>query len=186
MKTNKNLITLTYKIYPETKGYSVKCLDWHCVYTQGDTIKDCIKHAIEATKLMLPDLKNGTLHKSDYPEIKPHKKSKNTFNLTFDIEKNKKTKQRNIAPLLEKERNLNSFERGLIQAKEIIDGKRIGKTLDELLHQESQKKISVTIKNKQLDALEDLLFSELSFVEREEATKQAKKLWHKLVKGFDR
>ena len=135
---------------------------------------------------MLPDLKNGTLHKSNYPEIKSRKKSKNTFSLTFDIEKNKRIKQRNIAALLEKKRNLNSFERGLIQAKEVIDGKRIGKTLDELLHKETQKKISLTIKNKQLNALEDLLFSELSIVEMEKATKQAKKLWQKLVRAFGR
>src|ERR1035437_8689595 len=126
MEEDKNIITLTYKLYPETKGYSVKCLDWDSVYTQGETIKECKKHSIEATKLMLPDLKNGTLHKSNYPEIKSRKKSKNTFSLTFDIEKNKRIKQRNIAALLEKKRNLNSFERGLIQAKEVIDGKRIG------------------------------------------------------------
>ena len=86
MITNKKTIKLTYKLFPEKKGYSVKCLDWHCVYTQGETIKECKKHAIEATTLMLTDLNNGTLHKSDYPQIKIHKKSLNTFTLTFDLQ----------------------------------------------------------------------------------------------------
>ena len=89
MITNKKIISLTYKLYPESKGYTVKCLDWRCVYTQGDTILECRKNAKEATKLMLPDLKNGTLHKSQYPTIKTLKKTTNTFTLTFDIQKNK-------------------------------------------------------------------------------------------------
>ncbi len=90
MITNKKIITLTYKLYPESKGYSVKCLDWQCVHTQGETILECKKNAKEATELMLPDLKNGTLHKLDYPKIKPHNKASasNTFTLTFDLRKN--------------------------------------------------------------------------------------------------
>ena len=85
MVTNKKTITLTYKLYPETKGYSVKCLDWDAVYTQGENIKECKKNAKEATKLMLPELENGTLHKLRYPKLKSHKKSSNTFSFTFDL-----------------------------------------------------------------------------------------------------
>lgn len=138
MKANKKTITLTYKLYPETKGYSVKCLDWHCVYTQGETIEECKKHAIEATKLILPDLKNGTLHKSDYPEIKQHKKSKNTFSLTFDIQKNKLIKSTIQLVSVAKSKNekiLNSIAKGLKEAKEMESGKRKLRTLDELLNE---------------------------------------------------
>jgi len=134
MTASNKIITLTYKLYPESKGYSVKCLDWHCVYTQGDTINECKKHAIEATKLMLPDLKNGTLQKSQYPKLKAHKKSKNTFSLTFDIQKNTKIK---IVPVVktERERIRKSIEKGLKELKEMKRGKRKLRTLDELLNE---------------------------------------------------
>lgn len=48
-----------------------------------------------------------------------------------------------------------------------------------------QKLITVKIQNKQLDALEDLLFCELSKTEKEKAIKDAKKLWQVLVEAFD-
>ncbi len=44
-----------------------------------------------------------------------------------------------------------------------------------------KKKITLLVKNKQLDALEDLLFCQLTKEENEKSLKQAKKLWTNLV-----
>lgn len=82
---SKKTITLTYKLIPESKGYCVECLDWKDVYTQGDTIAECRKHAAEATELMLEEALKGTLHKSQFPHIKSHKGSFDTFQITFDL-----------------------------------------------------------------------------------------------------
>ena len=49
-----------------------------------------------------------------------------------------------------------------------------------------QKRITVTIKNEQLDALEDLLYCDLSTEKKEAYTVLAKELWHKLVKAYDK
>lgn len=57
---------------------------------------------------MLPDLKNGTLHKSQYPKIKTHKKTANTFTLTFDIQKNKLiTSRPKLVPVAKTQLNSN-------------------------------------------------------------------------------
>ena len=49
-----------------------------------------------------------------------------------------------------------------------------------------EKKITVAIKNKHLDALEDLLYCVNTKEEKEKYTKQAKKLWTALVKTYDK
>lgn len=49
-----------------------------------------------------------------------------------------------------------------------------------------EKKITVTIKNKHLDALEDLLYFKNTKEKTEKATKLAKKLWTVLVKAYDK
>jgi predicted RNase H-like HicB family nuclease len=81
-----NYISLTYKLSPEeTGGFSVVCLDWDSVYTQGETIAECRKNAIEATEMMLDLLNSGQLDKSIYPKIKSHKAHPLNFQLTFDL-----------------------------------------------------------------------------------------------------
>lgn len=49
-----------------------------------------------------------------------------------------------------------------------------------------EKKIVVTVKNKQLDALEDLLYCKQTDEQKMKSTKQAKKLWTALVKSYDK
>lgn len=49
-----------------------------------------------------------------------------------------------------------------------------------------QKRISLLIKNEQLDALEDLLYCELSAEKQEAYSILAKELWRKLVKAYDK
>ena len=49
-----------------------------------------------------------------------------------------------------------------------------------------EKKITVTVKNIHLDALEDLLYCELTDDQKIKYTKQAKKLWTSLVKAYDK
>jgi hypothetical protein len=49
-----------------------------------------------------------------------------------------------------------------------------------------EKRINVTVKNKQLDALEDLLYCKLTDEQKIKYTKQAKKLWTTLVKAYDK
>jgi len=93
---SKKTITLTYKLIPETEGYSVECLDWKAVYTQGETIAECMKNASEATELILEDVLNGALHKSQFPIIKSHKASFDTFQLSFDLTTGKQVKIENI------------------------------------------------------------------------------------------
>jgi hypothetical protein len=49
-----------------------------------------------------------------------------------------------------------------------------------------KKKIKVKIKNKHLNALEDLLFCNLSKSKEEKYIKKSKKLWTTLVKAYDK
>ncbi len=48
------------------------------------------------------------------------------------------------------------------------------------------KKITITVKNKHLNALEDLLFCDLPEGKKLKYTKRAKKLWTALVKKYDK
>jgi hypothetical protein len=50
----------------------------------------------------------------------------------------------------------------------------------------SKRKITVEIQNKQLNALEDLLFVELTEKKKAAATKQVKQLWQALVAAYDK
>ena len=49
-----------------------------------------------------------------------------------------------------------------------------------------QKKITVTLKNKQLNALEDLLYCNLNPMKKIKYTKRVKKLWTRLVNAYDK
>ncbi len=49
-----------------------------------------------------------------------------------------------------------------------------------------ERNIIVTIKNKHLDALEDLLYCELTQKKKVKYSKQAKKLWVTLVKAYNK
>ena len=49
----------------------------------------------------------------------------------------------------------------------------------------NKKIISFEVDNKQLDALEDLLFAEISDSEKKKIVSQAKKLWQSLVEAYD-
>lgn len=49
-----------------------------------------------------------------------------------------------------------------------------------------QKKITVVVKNKQLDALEDFAYCVLTEAQIAECRKPAKKLWRTLVKAYDK
>ena len=84
------LLSLTYRINPEKDGgFSVHCLDWKSVFTQGETIAECRKNAIEATELMLEVLNDGKLDNTALPKIKSHSANPFHFQLTFDVEKSK-------------------------------------------------------------------------------------------------
>jgi len=81
-----NLLSLTNNIIPEKEGgYSMKCLDWESVYTQGDTIPECKKSAIEATELVIELMNEGQLDKQSYPITGNHPANPYNFQLTFDI-----------------------------------------------------------------------------------------------------
>lgn len=81
----KEIVAFTYELTPEKNGFSVKCLDWDCVYTQGETIDECKKNAAEVTTIYLKDLIKGTLHPDDFPKIKNHKATIYRFVLNFDL-----------------------------------------------------------------------------------------------------
>jgi hypothetical protein len=49
----------------------------------------------------------------------------------------------------------------------------------------SKKTVTIEVTEKELDALEDLLFSELSGMETDKATEQLKELWQKMVTAYD-
>jgi predicted RNase H-like HicB family nuclease len=81
------LLSLTYRISPEKEGgFSVKCLDWSSVFTQGDTIIECKKNAIEATEAILEIFNEGKLSKTVYPKVKNHAANPYNFQLTFNVE----------------------------------------------------------------------------------------------------
>ena len=85
-----NFLSLTYKLTPEkTGGFSVVCLDWDSVYTQGETVGECKKNAVEVTEMMIDLLNSGELDKSVHPKINRHKAHPMNFQLTFDIERAK-------------------------------------------------------------------------------------------------
>ena len=54
------------------------------------------------------------------------------------------------------------------------------------MKQVKQKKITLTVKNKHLDALEDLLYAELTEDQKTKYETQVKKLWTALVKAWDK
>jgi predicted RNase H-like HicB family nuclease len=82
-------ITLTYRVHPEKKGFSVSCLDWPGVFSQGENISECKKNMIECTEMFLDLLKSKELSKAQYPLIKKHIANPFTFQLTFDVRKAK-------------------------------------------------------------------------------------------------
>jgi predicted RNase H-like HicB family nuclease len=84
-----NTITFSYLITPEKKGFSVSCLDWNCVFSQGENIIECKKNIVEVTEMLLEDLINIRLVKSQYPKIKKHIANPYTFQLTFNLDKAK-------------------------------------------------------------------------------------------------
>ncbi|MEI6898343.1 MAG: type II toxin-antitoxin system HicB family antitoxin [Bacteroidota bacterium] len=85
-----NLLSLTYRITPEKQGgFSVVCLDWSAVYTQGASIAECKKNAIEVTEMMIELLNSGSLDRLIHPKIKKNKAHPMNFQLTFDLDKSK-------------------------------------------------------------------------------------------------
>ena len=78
-------MTFTYKLIPEKKGFSVICLDWDCAYTQGETLTECHKNAIEVTELLLESFLHKEIKKEHLPKISPHLASPMTFQLSFDL-----------------------------------------------------------------------------------------------------
>jgi predicted RNase H-like HicB family nuclease len=83
------IVSFTYELVPETKGFSVTCLDWDCVFTEGDTYEQCQKNAAEVTEMFFKLLANGDLKKAQYPKFKQHKTSPYQFQLYFNIETQK-------------------------------------------------------------------------------------------------
>ena len=86
-----NTVTFTYKLTPETpSGFSVLCLDWeNLVYTEGETINECKKNAIEVTEMFLKDYLKKKLHKEDYPKIKKHLANPLQFQLSYNLQTGK-------------------------------------------------------------------------------------------------
>ncbi len=82
-------ITLTYRVQPEKNGFSVACLDWSGVFSQGENISECKKNMIEVTEMFLDLLKAKELSKEQIPVIKKHIANPFTFQLTFDLAKAK-------------------------------------------------------------------------------------------------
>ncbi len=78
-------ITFTYRAHPEKDGFSVTCLDWSSVYSQGESISECKKNMIEVTEMFLDLLKAKELSKEQFPVIKKHTANPFTFQLTFDL-----------------------------------------------------------------------------------------------------
>jgi predicted RNase H-like HicB family nuclease len=79
------IVSFTYELVPETKGFSVNCLDWDCVFTEGDTYEQCKKNAEEVTLMFLKMLTGGKLNKAQYPKFKEHKTSPYHFQLYFNL-----------------------------------------------------------------------------------------------------
>jgi len=85
----RKTITFTYEMKPEKTGFSFVCLDWDCVYSQGETVEECKRNAIEVTEMLLEELLKGELNKKQYPKIKEHTNNPFLFSLTFDLTKGK-------------------------------------------------------------------------------------------------
>jgi|GEM_PF-5878447 len=83
MNANKSKVTFTYELKQEAKGFSVKCLDWDCIITQGENYEQCKENADDATKLFLELLAEGKLSNNQLPKIRKRKKMDNRFNLSF-------------------------------------------------------------------------------------------------------
>ena len=82
-----NIQTFTYQLQIEEKGYSFQCLNWNSVYSQGETLDECIKNAIEVTELMLEEYIEGNLSKDQQPRLTKKKTIRpNQFQLTFDLD----------------------------------------------------------------------------------------------------
>ena len=54
------------------------------------------------------------------------------------------------------------------------------------MKERKEKKITAIVKNKQLDALEDLLYCELTDEQKEKSIKDVNKLWILLVRAYDK
>ena len=89
MRKRTKIIAFTYEMTPEDKGFSVRCLDWDCVFTEGDNVEECKKNAAEVTRMYLKELAAGTLDKRDYPQLKAHKTNIYQFILWYDTETSK-------------------------------------------------------------------------------------------------
>jgi len=86
-----DVISFTYKVKPEKEGgFSVVCLDWENILTQGETLNECKHNATEATEMMLELLIEGKINKNAYPKVKKHQASPFHFILSFDIKKAKR------------------------------------------------------------------------------------------------
>jgi predicted RNase H-like HicB family nuclease len=97
-------VSFTYKLTTEKTGYSVLCLDWSSVFTQGDTIKECKRNAAQVTEMLLNDLLKGSIYKHQYPKIKKHYANPLLFQLSFSVKTGKliNPKQlRKVKPVLE-------------------------------------------------------------------------------------
>ena len=104
-------LTLTYELTPdETSGFTVQCKDWGAVFSEGETINECKENAIEVTEMFLTDLKEGALHKSQYPNIKRHTAKPLQFLLTFNYDTGK-----NVS--IEKLSTLKKFHRTKLKTK---------------------------------------------------------------------
>jgi len=80
-------ITLTYELIPdETSGFTVNCKDWEAVFTEGETLTECKQNAIEVTEMFLEEMKNGTLHPTQYPQIKGHIAKPLQFQLSYNVD----------------------------------------------------------------------------------------------------
>ena len=84
-----NTISFNYLLTPEKKGFSVVCLDWDSVYSQGESFDECKNNVAEVTEMFLKDLLEKKLSKKQYPSIKKHLADPYTFQLTFDLNKAK-------------------------------------------------------------------------------------------------
>jgi predicted RNase H-like HicB family nuclease len=83
-------ITLTFELTPESSGgFSVICLDWSSVFSEGETFQECRQNAIDVTEMYLELLLNRKLTNKQFPKIKKHLASPFTFQLTFDYDNGK-------------------------------------------------------------------------------------------------
>jgi predicted RNase H-like HicB family nuclease len=79
------IVSFTYELVPEAKGFSVTCLDWDSVFTEGDTYEQCQKNAAEVTEMFLEMLASNSLKKNQHPKFKEHKTSPYQFQLYFNL-----------------------------------------------------------------------------------------------------